>query len=220
MKNLIISYLLLGHSFIVIACSPYPLQVRGGDVAKILNKSEHSTKDSPKESKHPSGKWHAATFRDLTVGESTQADMVRILGEPEWAGLAAGQKETATKQVIWNEYSSGGEFPGRLIVETDKSSGIIIGIFLSPDNLSKEEAIKHFGDDYIITKYKLDKCSEEEEEEGLPLYESTDGQFVYTEYRERGIAMFTGHTGKVQEIDYLDDKQPIGATSSRCPKPE
>jgi hypothetical protein len=58
------------------------------------------------------------------------------------------------------EYESGGEFPGKLTVILDERSGVTSGIDLYPENLSRDEAIKHFGNDYIIARYDFDQCFE------------------------------------------------------------
>ena len=37
--------------------------------------------------------WHAATYRGLTIGESTRYDMLRVLGKPQWSGPPGDQTE-------------------------------------------------------------------------------------------------------------------------------
>lgn len=50
-------------------------------------------------------------------------------------------------------YDSGGVFPGELTVVINKDTGIVLAINLNPDSLSKADAVKYFGPDYILTRY-------------------------------------------------------------------
>jgi hypothetical protein len=156
--------------------------------------------------------WHAATYRGLRVGKSTSADMLRVFGKPHWSGPPGDQTKDDPNPEVWNEYEAGGDFPGKLTVVVDKRSRIIQRIDLYPENLSKEQAIKHFGDGYITTRYDFDECLSDGE--SAPIYESPNGQFVSIEYRDRGVAVSLGHGERVDTISYV--KGPIGATISRC----
>ena len=159
-----------------------------------------------------SREWRAATYLELTVGKSTLADMSRVLGKPNWSGPPADQTNNEPNPEVWNEYHRGGELPGKLTVITDKGSGVIQGIDLYPEGLSKADAVKHFGNDYLSTRYEFDKCLGGEE--SAPMYESPDGTLLYLEYRDRGLAIAVDGQGKVSHISYVS--KPIGAASSRC----
>lgn len=156
--------------------------------------------------------WRAASYKGLTIGKSTRADMIRVLGDPQWSGSPGDQLANDPNPETWSEYESGGEFPGKLTVILDERSGVISGIDLYPENLSRDEAIKHFGNDYILARYDFDQCLGNEE--SAPLYESPDGQIVNIEYRARGIAVGIDQTGKVKQINYVS--KPLGATESKC----
>jgi hypothetical protein len=179
--------------------------------------------ESPRSSKHTDGtrqskevarsrEWRPATYRGLTVGKSTVADMLVILGKPQWSGPPGDQREDDPDPEVWNEYQAGGDFPGKLTVVIDKRSRIIQRIDLYPEDISKEQAIKYFGDDFITTRYDFDECLSNGE--SAPLYESPDGEFVSIEYRDRGIAIAVNEQGKINHISYVD--KPIGAPSSKC----
>ena len=89
-----------------------------------------------------------------------------------------------------------------------------MAIDLDPTNLSKEQAIAHFGNDYIVIRYAHDDCLSNGE--AAPLYEAPDGPIFVVEYRQRGIAISLRDKKTVQTISYV--KEPIGATSSLCHK--
>ncbi len=156
--------------------------------------------------------WRAATYKGLTIGISTSADMLRVLGKPHWSGSPQGQTEDNPNPEVWNDYKIGGKLSGKLTVVVDKSSGTINSIDLYPENLSKEEAIKHFGENYIITRYAFDECLGDEE--SSPVYESPDGPLISIEYRERGIALSVDEQSTVTRISYV--KEPLGTTESKC----
>jgi hypothetical protein len=167
---------------------------------------------SPSPTRQTGGEWRAATYRGLTVGKSTSADMLRVLGKPHWSGPPGDQTEDDPDPEVWNEYEAGGDFPGKLTVVLDKRSGVILTIDLDPTNLSKKQAIEYFGDNYIVTRYAHDNCLGNGE--SAPVYESPDGPILDIEYRERGIAVSIGSGERVNTISYV--KGPIGATSSQC----
>lgn len=156
--------------------------------------------------------WRVATYRGLTVGKSTSADMLRVFGKPHWSGPPGDQTKDDPDPEVWNEYEDVGDFPGKLTVVVDKRSGVILAIDLDPRNLSKKQAIEYFGDDYIVTRYAHDDCLGNGE--SAPVYESPDGPILDIEYRERGIAVSIGYGERVDTISYV--KGPIGATFSRC----
>lgn len=110
-------------------------------------------------------------------------------------------------------YDSGGVFPGELTVVINKDTGIVLAINLNPDSLSKADAVKYFGPDYILTRYDFDECLGNEE--SAPMYESPTGSLLEVEYRHRGIAISVDDDrGNVNTISYVS--RPIGASSSRC----
>jgi hypothetical protein len=160
--------------------------------------------------------WRAATYRGLTIDKSTRADMLRVLGSP--LSSVPSVDQDPPESIIWNDYGVlKGQLPGRLAVEVDRRTNRIVSIHISPDNMSKEEAIKHFGNDYTLMGYQF--C------EGLPLgadsgpvYEDPESPGIdYIEYRSRGIAILLDYQGKVSEINFVSE--PIGlASKAGCKK--
>ncbi|HEY5075567.1 MAG TPA: hypothetical protein VII34_12805 [Pyrinomonadaceae bacterium] len=155
--------------------------------------------------------WRPATYRGVTVGKSRVADMLRAWGKPKWSRTSRREADEES-QVTWTNYERVGEFPGPTTVVSDTKTGAITRINFYPDRLAKEQAIGHFGSDYLITRYSFDSCLDEEDEE--PIYESPTGPVVSLEYRARGIAISIGFKDLVTEISYVGG--PIGSTKSRC----
>ena len=102
--------------------------------------------------------WRAGTYLGLTAGKSTRVDVLRIFGEPERLDTPADQTPNVQNPEIWYVYDSGGEFPGELTIIVNKRTEVVLGIDLNPESLSKEDAVKHFGPDYILTRYNFDDC--------------------------------------------------------------
>ena len=153
--------------------------------------------------------WHAATFRGLTMGKSTLAEMRRVLGAPKRSEAFNDGKSYSE---VWYYYESMSEYPGTLRVVVDKTKNIVRAVDVLPEDLSKEEAIKDFGQDYVVTRYDFDSCLGDEE--AAPLFESPSGAVVFIEYRQRGIAIAVNGNDKVNEIRYV--REPIGSTTSKC----
>ncbi len=114
--------------------------------------------------------WRAATYRGLTIGKSTRAGMLRVLGKPLSSVPSADQDEP--RPIIWNDYGMvKGELPGNLAVEVDSRNDRIVSISISPDSMSSEEAIKYFGDDYQRVSYAFCDGIPGDAESG-PVYEN------------------------------------------------
>jgi hypothetical protein len=160
--------------------------------------------------------WQPGTYRGLTVGKSTGADMVRILGKPLSSTPSADQDPP--EPIIWNDYGTiQGDLPGSLAVEVDSRNHRITSISISPERMSKEQAIKHFGNDYRLIGYQ--SCP------GMPLgaevwpvYEDPNGsEKSYLEYLSKGIAIHLDYQGNVNAVYYVSE--PIGlASRAHCRK--
>jgi hypothetical protein len=162
--------------------------------------------------RQPGRQWRPATLRGITVGKSKLADMVRKWGKPKWSRTSRLEAEEDARQVTWTNYERVGEFPGPTTVVSDTHSGVISRINFYPDRLTKEQAIAHFGSDYIVSRYAFDSCLDEEDSE--PIYESPTGPLVSVEYRARGIAISVGYKDMVTKISYVSG--PVGSARSRC----
>jgi hypothetical protein len=198
MNKIIAFCIIFSQSFLIVGCprlgsKPNEQSVSNTAVARI---------DS-------SRTWHAATYRGLTMGRSNVQEMRRVLGAPKRSEVFNDGKSNPE---VWYYYGGASEFPGTLRVIVNKSSNTIQAVDIQPQDLSKEEAIKHFGPDYVITRYDFDSCLGDEE--SAPLFESPSGSVIFIEYRQRGIAIAVDSNGKVNEITYVSE--PIGAESSKC----
>jgi len=151
----------------------------------------------------------AATYRGLTVAQSTYADMVRVFGKPLSSSPSADQDEP--KNIIWHDYGKiKGDLSGHLAVETDKRTKNIVSISISPDNMTKEGAVKYFGQDFIAMGYEF--CEGFEDYTAAPVYENPKATEInYIEYRTRGIAIHLDYRGKVNSIYFV--AEPMGLTS-------
>lgn len=161
--------------------------------------------------------WRAATYRGFTIGKSTRADMLRILGKPRLSVPSADQEPPYP--IIWNDYGMiAGELSGRLAVEVDSRNNRIVGISISPDNMSKEAAIKYFGNDYVAMDYEFCKGMPIDSTVG-PVYENPkSGNISYIEYRSRGVAIHLDYRGMVNAVYFVDE--PMGLASERDCKKE
>ncbi|HUE81591.1 MAG TPA: hypothetical protein VMM84_05690 [Pyrinomonadaceae bacterium] len=134
-----------------------------GDLYSVKTLFQVNTKSAARLTQSPT--WNPATFRGLTMGKSTRLDMIGVFGEPKWSELFYEDKANSE---CWHHYESGGEFPGELVFNVDKSTGVILRIILHPKNLTLKDAIKRLGENYVITRY--DFCQGFEEHDSAPLY--------------------------------------------------
>jgi hypothetical protein len=158
--------------------------------------------------------WRAAIYRGLKIGTSKRANMLRVLGKPLSSTLSADQDPP--KPIIWNDYGMlKGELSGQLAVEVDSRNNRIVTISISPEKMSKEEAIKYFGNDYAPMGYEFCPGQSPDVDVGL-VYENLKSTGIeYLEYRSRGIAIHLDYQGNVNAIYYL--YQPLGlASKAEC----
>jgi len=151
--------------------------------------------------------WHPGSFRGLTVGKSRRAAMLHTLGKPKRKDSPEGQ--SGKHREVWYVYDNVGEFPGEFTVIVERRTDRILKMILYPDNLSKANAIQHFGKKYRFTKYEF--CPGFDEAESAPVFESEHGNALYIEYRSRGLALFVGDSEVINDIRYVG--QSIGFVS-------
>jgi hypothetical protein len=201
MKSTVVLFVLLIHLVHALQCSSPSRQEE--KQAKIQTAANSVQSDR---------EWRAGTYLGLTAGKSNRTDVLRVLGEPKRLDTPSNQTPEEPNPEVWYVYDRGGEFAGDLTVVIDKRTDVVLRIDLNPDNLSKEDAVKHFGQDYILTRYDFDDCLGDEE--SAPVYESANGSLLEVEYRHRGIAVSINDEGKVNTISYVS--KPIGTRESRC----
>lgn len=167
---------------------------------------------SCKEETQSKGDWQSAKFRGLTMGRSTRADLLRVLGKPDSTDTPADQARDDPNPEIWYMYKKGWDFPSTVVAVLDARTNVIQAIYLHPLNLTKNMALKYYGNDYQITRYDFDVCLGTEE--SAPLYESPNGAVNLIEYRKLGIALAVGPKDRIDTIYYVH--KPLGAASSKC----
>jgi|SRR5579864_235118 len=152
----------------------------------------------------PSQRWIPAVYHGLTVGKSSRADVLRILGKPTSTGKGG------EAGIPYVSYDVSDPIAGTLTVYIRR--GIIHEMDLKPKALTtKKDIIRLFGPDYRMVRYSVDECRNEG---GVaPLYEDPDGPFEQMEYRPQGIAV-SFDLNEVEVIAFV--ARPEGSTHSRC----
>jgi hypothetical protein len=111
--------------------------------------------------------WSAATYHGLTVGTSTRADVLKLLGKPNYVG-----REEDTGVPIMT-YLVADPVPGTLVVYIKK--GILDGMRLDLNKtLTKDDIIRFFGTHYVVVHYATDECIDTGG--ASPVYESPPAQ--------------------------------------------
>ncbi len=200
---IILSLMLLMIIGLPSRCEPY----------SPLNQDGRGNTDNKQNGSSQTGQnWRAATYRGLTIGKSTRADIYRILGKPKWVSSSTKESKKPGSETQYG-YEGSEKIIGKfaLIISVNKKGGKIESLRLSPEDLSMEDAIKYFGIDYVETRYAF--CGGFEDTDSAPIYESPEGQLLFLEYRRRGIALSVNYQRKVTEILY--DKQSPGFPSQK-----
>jgi hypothetical protein len=150
------------------------------------------------------GVWKPASYRGVVVSQSSEKQLISILGKPNWIG-----KEQDTGLPILT-FSVTEPVPGKLTVYI--THGLVTGMILSPTStLSRQDIMRLFGAKYKVTHYAIDECATEGGT--APIYESSDGPITHLEYRDRGLAVVM-QDSEVQAI--LFEGKPTTPNRSRC----
>lgn len=156
--------------------------------------------------------WKPAVYKGLTIGKSKRKDLVKVLGQPKEISFADGNNKKSSESIVIYYYTVNDNFVGNLEVEIKNKSEIIESIIIYPENLNKSKIIELFGKEFKETSYGFDECLNEGGE--APLFETSNGQIHYIEYRNKGIAAMVDTNEKVIQIEYIHI--PIGKTASNC----
>jgi hypothetical protein len=193
-------------------------EVKGDSKIEIYHRLGNDLASSQKDAGNKRGtnlrsdkptKWGAAQYKGFTIGKATRRDMIRNLGKPDRVEIPSGK---GTSQEILYHYNVAGDFVGELVVIVNRKNKIVKEIIIYPSKMTKDDAIKQFGDNYRLTQYEFDECLSDGE--SVPIYESPNGQLKYIEYREKGIAIAIDYKDVVTDIRYV--MQPIGYEKSKC----
>jgi len=93
-----------------------------------------------------------------------------------------------------------GMFRGSWSSVWTRKTRLVLNLILYPEKLKRDDAIKHFGDDYVLTRYEF--CNGFDDEDDGPLYETPNGQLVHLEYRAKGISVVLQKNDEVHYISY------------------
>ena|SRR5262245_52014561 len=156
--------------------------------------------------------WKAGTYRGITVGKTTAVELLQKWGRPRETGNWEWDNPKNPKYLL-HHYDAQEAPIGAIMVEVGTKTGMVASISTSPDELPLDNAIELFGKDYSETRYEDCKCGVGYDS---PMFESSDGNHIYVEYRSRGIAMSV-YGGQVISIQFVDE--PIGLKSVKeCEK--
>lgn len=151
--------------------------------------------------------WSAATYHGLTVGTSTRADVLKVLGKPNFVG-----KEEDTGIPIITFLVSD-PMPGTLNVFITK--GILDGMRLDLNKtLTRKDIIRIFGHDYVVVHYAADNCIDTGG--ASPLYQNPGGPFKYMEYHDRGIAAAFAYDDDQKVDAIVFTYRPLAPNHSQC----
>jgi hypothetical protein len=156
----------------------------------------------------------------LTMGTSTREDLFRVFGEPEdFAEMEKWRSETdQLPPEIPYIYQNVGEMRGLHRVAVNSLDGKVVWISVEAEKMSKEDVDRLFGPDYKITRYGYDDCIDDED--GVPIFESSKGELELFEYRELGIFFSLKKQDSFKGLDLVElitfVSEAPGTKTSRC----
>lgn len=163
------------------------------------------------ETKKDTEKWKPAIFKGIQVGKDSRDLARKKFGKPTWSGEPEDQNKKHPE--IWDNYENVDELHKNITVMSSLKDGTILAIESHQDNLTVEEAMKIFGDDYKKTSYEFIPCTLKDGDGEI--IEATSGSFTFIEYRSKGIVLRTDSSQKeVHDIEYRSG--PIGVQEPPC----
>ena len=148
--------------------------------------------------------WTPGKFGELVTGRSKAKDIVRVFGPAE---------PNRGKTLITYTYPGKGDFGGDLVLEVSRATGVVETITSRPaQNITRTEAYRKFGKDYIEVTYSVAKCGEGT---NPPVYRDKNGPIELLEYPKKGIILWPNAYGfDIAAILYR--ASPLPATRPHC----
>jgi hypothetical protein len=166
------------------------------------------------DSRAQKSKWKAANYRGMVVGQALITEALKLLGRPDSVGLEADHDINDPNTPLLYQYRRGGDFQGNLDFVVDKRSKRILEIFVSPDHLTREKAIAHFGSGYIQKRYSF--CPDIDDTTA-PIYEDPSGEILQVEYPHKGIILSVSDENEIISISYVRTNMALDSVS-KCKK--
>lgn len=148
--------------------------------------------------------WHVPTYKGITPGRSTRADVRRIFGKPEWSGHPEDGYDNPLMSLVRDEFENVAGFRGRIAVNMRRRDRVVDSIELYPPHDAQptfEEVAAEFGADYVERPGGLSPCptrAELRDYEPSPLRDT----FVFRVYPRKGYYISV-EAGRVREIVFL-----------------
>lgn len=155
--------------------------------------------------------WHSAELLGIKMGETTEAQLVSRLGEPD---ARADLTSIGSPDDLLYHYKRLNGSLGHTIFSVSKKNRIVYAAEARPESMTRVKVFEVFGNGLRTKRYDFDPCGEANFDSSS-LVESERGDTTFLEDRKRGIAIFfVENEDEVQYILYVS--QPIGAKVSRC----
>ena len=191
----------------VLGLAATPAPGTSGGIPGTLSSQEKKTGSQQKRKE-----WRPATWRGLTVGTSTKADVLKLLGNPIRKDFAEPEDDSDD---VWYIYNDVGDFPGQFTVQIDKVSDRVTAMRISmTQDVKKEVVLDLLGKDYEIVR--ADACPGFEELDAAPFYRSSKGTAVNIEYASLGISVSIDSKGNVYNVEYLKEPQWLLNSLEEC----
>jgi hypothetical protein len=147
-----------------------------------------------------------ARFRGLIVGSTRRSAFEVILGRPDQVTVIHGRSE--------HVYLNPSPSILKLTLSVRNRDNIVEAVFELPRDRSLTALRSRFGHGYHTRRYSFDLCFENDDD-GLPIFESPDGPFYYVVYPRLGVwAQLRDNRREIEEVAY--SSFPPGPSKSQC----
>ena len=167
-------------------------------------------------------KWVVSTIKGITPGKSKYKDVIRLFGKPDYEGEIIEDPplkppEEALEALIELGYHRDIEIEGVLAIigfSVYEETRIVTSISLAFEEMTKEDAIKIYGDDYYVITNSDYNNSTTREYASLCVYKSqkrnqeikVDGSDypIYLVYPQKGMYIQIRRNNKVMMVEYMN----------------
>jgi hypothetical protein len=161
-----------------------------------------SQQATPQKTPPQKAEWQPASVEGIQIGKTNIKDVGNVFGHK----LNQTFFKDGNGAEVWHEYEVKlfNKWDGKLTFVTEK--GVITSAVFTPRNMSKSEAMDFFGNDFVVSHYRIESSEDDDIDSGTVI-EDENGDIETIEYRNKGIAVFPDSKNMITDIQFLS--QPL-----------
>ncbi len=143
-------------------------------------------------------KWQPSEYLGITPGKSTERDVKKLLGKPEWEGDDSEEDKDFKKDPEFNKLL---QYPKGIEVIVGKKTKITKTIGISYPEITKKEVIAKYGNNYFEIESSESTCIKNNQKNGSSDKQAKNYPIVLV-YPENGMSVVVNKDDEIVGIWY------------------